>query len=109
MKITHITGQTIDTDQMPDVDAMVFEKICELRKICEDNNRPFLLFINPVGLGSKYTIFWHHLSRDNWVKENDVDGLKINFGPLLGTMKQYVESLTNNDLTITEKSEFDDE
>ena len=50
MIIKHIDGSEVDTDKLPDIDAQIFEKIEELRVLCETSNRiclaePIILLI----------------------------------------------------------------
>ena len=49
MKIKHISGEEVDTDKLPDMEAMVIEKVEEFRLFCLDNKIPFLLFVDPKG------------------------------------------------------------
>lgn len=94
MKIKHINGLETDTSNLTDIEEMILVKWSELQKICVDNNRPFTLFLNTNGNAKDYTIFWHHTGRDNVSPEG------IDVSPLLSVFKQYVESLTQNELSI---------
>ena len=58
MIIKHIDGSEVDTDKLPDIDAQIFEKIEELRVLCETSNRICLLLVDTKGQ-SKITTFWN--------------------------------------------------
>jgi hypothetical protein len=58
MIIKHIDGTEVDTDKLPDIDAQIFEKIEELRVLCETSNRICLLLVDTKGQ-SKLTTFWN--------------------------------------------------
>ena len=66
MKITHITGETLDTDTLPDTEAMVLEKVEKFRQFCLDNKVPFIMFIDPKGTESTpFISFWNFANRIN--------------------------------------------
>lgn len=43
MKIEHINGKITDTDELNDINALIWEKGVELRQLCEDNSLPILI------------------------------------------------------------------
>lgn len=55
MKITHTDGTTVDTDTLPDMEAMVLEKVEEFRKFCCEHQIPFFMLIDPKG-GERHTV-----------------------------------------------------
>jgi len=95
MKIKHIDGLETDTANLTDIEEMILVKWLDLQKICVDNNRPFTFFLNPNGDAKRYTIFWHHLGRNNSSLEGDID-----IAPLISIFKQYIEALSQNKLSI---------
>jgi hypothetical protein len=94
MIIKHHDGNSVDTDKLPDIDAMIYEKIQELKKICEDNHRPFVLFANACGDNAHFDIFWQFSSKNNF-KKNGFD-----IWPIASMMGKYVETLTNGTITM---------
>ena len=102
MKITHIDGSSTDTDTLPDTEAMVLEKVEEFRKFCFENSIPFLMFISQKGLADKYTCIWNHKSRDTDIAKYSEDQ-KINIGPILFAIDDYVRMVTNENLYIAKK------
>ena len=102
MKITHITGETVDTDALPDTEAMVIEKVEEFRQFCFENSIPFLMFIDRKGLEDGYTSFWNHKSRNTDVAKHSEDQ-KINIGPILFAIDDYVRMVSNQDLYIASR------
>lgn len=95
MKIKHINGLETDTSNLTDIEEMILVKWSELQKICVDNNRPFTFFLNTNGDAKEYTIFWHHVGRNNSSPQGDID-----ISPLISIFKQYIEGLSQNKLSI---------
>ena len=58
MIIKHTDGVEVDTEKLPDIDALILERAEELRKLCESANRIFLLQIDTRG-NQRLTSFWN--------------------------------------------------
>ena len=100
MKITHISGETLDTDTLPDTEAMVIEKVEEFRQFCSDNKVPFLMFIDPKGTEIESIAFWNFLSR-----VNDCQGKEqklVNFLPMWKSIDNFVYHTSKGDLRVVQ-------
>jgi len=106
MKITHIDGKQVDTDILPDTEAMVLEKVEEFRKFCLENKVPFLMFINPQGLEeTNHTCFWNFANRVNHYEGDGKTMVKVNVRPFLGIMNTFLHSFTDGNYFIAAKYE----
>jgi|LakMenEpi03Aug12_release.lakeMendotaPanAssembly.Ray.scaffolds.fasta_scaffold370621_4 hypothetical protein len=108
MKITHITGETVDTDALPDTEAMVLEKVEEFRQFCSDNKVPFLMFIDPKGLESDSIAFWNFASRANNYQGNEQK--LVNFLPMWKSIDNFVYHTSKGELRVVQvpKKPLDD-
>lgn len=100
MKIKHTTGETLDTDTLPDTEAMVLEKVEEFRRFCSDNKVPFLMFIDPKGTEIKSIAFWNFLSR-----VNDYQGKEqklVNFLPMWKSIDNFVYHTSKGELRVVQ-------
>lgn len=100
MKITHISGETLDTDALPDTEAMVIEKVEEFRRFCSDNKVPFLMFIDPKGAERDSIAFWNFLSR-----VNDCQGKEqklVNFLPMWKSIDNFVYHTSKGELRVVQ-------
>jgi len=96
MKIKHITGEILDTDTLPDVEAMVLEKVEEFRKFCFDNKVPFVIFIDPKGLDeSNHISFWNFANRVNNYTGNSEGAKPVNFTHVLKSINSFVYGVSN--------------
>lgn len=96
MKITHITGETVDTDDLPDTEAMVLEKVEEFRQFCLDNKVPFIMFIDPKGMESApYVSFWNFSNRVNNYEGDGSGKATVNIYPFINVISQFIYRLTN--------------
>lgn len=99
MKITHITGETLDTDTLPDTEAMVLEKVEEFRKFCLDNKVPFVIFIDPKGLEvNNYLSFWNFANRVNNYDGDGKGAKAVNMLPVLKTINSFIYKISNGEL-----------
>jgi len=106
MKITHIDGTQVDTDTLPDTEAMVLEKVEEFRKFCLENKVPFLMFINPQGLEeTNYIYFWNFANRVNHYEGDGRTMLKVNIYPILNVMNGFITHSTNGGYFIAANRE----
>lgn len=98
MKIKHINGEEIDTDKLPDMEAMAIEKVEEFRIFCTENKVPFLLFIDPKGSAKAADLvsFWNYSNRSKEYKVGD----KIDILPMLACINSYVMHLTDGELGL---------
>ena len=108
MKITHISGETLDTDALPDTEAMVLEKVEEFRQFCLDNKVPFLMFIDPKGAERDSIAFWNFASR-----ANNYEGKEqklVNFLPMWKSIDNFVYHTSKGDLRVVQvpKKPLDD-
>ena len=100
MKITHISGETLDTDALPDTEAMVIEKVEEFRRFCSDNKVPFLMFIDPKGAERDSIAFWNFASR-----ANNYEGKEqklVNFLPMWKSIDNFVYHTSKGDLRLVQ-------
>lgn len=103
MKIKHISGEEVDTDKLPDMEAMVIEKVEEFRLFCLDNKIPFLLFIDPKGAAKigDFLSFWNYSNRSIEYKEGD----KIDMYSMLVCVDTYIRCITNNQIALKDISQ----
>ena len=103
MKITHITGETVDTDALPDTEAMVLEKVEEFRLFCLKNKVPFLMFVDPKGVNdSDYIAFWSFANRVNNYEGDGKQTVGVNIVPILKTINAFVFNATQGELYLAE-------
>lgn len=93
MKIEHINSETTDTDKLPDIDAQILEMSEQLRKLCEENQRPFVMVISPNG-NERFLAFWNIKGRTNFNEKG------IDIGPMLGCLNNIVEKMTNGGVSL---------
>jgi hypothetical protein len=106
MKITHIDGTQVDTDILPDTEAMVLEKVEEFRKFCLENKVPFLMFINPQGLEeTNYISFWSFANRVNNYEGDGKTAVTVNINPILSVMNSFITRSTNGSYFIAANRE----
>jgi hypothetical protein len=98
MKIKHISGEEVDTDKLPDTEAMVIEKVEEFRIFCTENKIPFLLFIDPKGAAKigDFLSFWNYSNRSIEYKEGD----KIDMYSMFVCVDSYVRHVTSNKVAL---------
>jgi len=111
VKITHITGETLDTDALPDTEAMVLEKVEEFRLFCLKNKVPFLMFIDSKGVNdSDYIAFWSFANRVNNYEGDGKEQKPVSLVPVLKTINSFVYSLSQGELYLaqTPKKPLDD-
>jgi hypothetical protein len=103
MKIKHINGEELDTDKLPDIEAMAIEKIEEFRIFCTENKIPFLLFVDIKGTAriGDFLSFWNYSNRSIEYKEGD----KIDIYPMLVCIDSYIRHLSNNQIAIKDISQ----
>lgn len=105
MKITHIDGTQVDTDILPDTEAIVLEKVEEFRKFCLENKVPFLMFINSQGLEeTDYISFWSFANRVNNYEGDGKTTVAVNIYPILNVMNSFITRSTNGNYFIAAKS-----
>jgi hypothetical protein len=95
MIIKHVDGTEIDTDKLPDIDAQIFEKTEELRKLCESANRIFLLQIDTKG-GQRLTSFWNYKSGT----EINEEMLSMAFAKIAKATHNYFMSCSNGNIGL---------
>ena len=104
MKIKHITGETLDTDSLPDTEAMVLEKVEQFRQFCLDNKVPFLMFVDPKGAEiTSYLAFWNFANRaNNYNQETMEIGEKrmIDLVPLLSVINNFVYQCSGGEVCL---------
>jgi hypothetical protein len=98
MKIKHINGLEVDTDKLPDMEAMAIEKVEEFRLFCLDNKIPFLLFVDPKGAAKigDFLSFWNYSNRSIEYKQGD----KIDMYPIFVCVDAYIRHVSNNQIAI---------
>lgn len=103
MKITHITGETVDTDALPDTEAMVLEKVEEFRLFCLKNKVPFLMFVDPKGVNdSDYIAFWSFANRVNNYEGDGKQTVGVDIVPILKTINAFVFNATQGELYLAQ-------
>jgi hypothetical protein len=103
MKIKHINGLEVDTDKLPDMEAMAIEKVEEFRLFCLDNKIPFLLFVDPKGTAKvgDFLSFWNYSNRSIEYKQGDA----INMYPIFVCIDSYIRHVSNNQIAIKDISQ----
>ena len=98
MKIKHVSGEEIDTDKLPDIEAMAIEKVEEFRLFCLENKIPFLLFVDPKGTAKvgDFLSFWNYSNRSIEYKQED----PINMYPIFVCVDSYVRYVTSNKVAL---------
>jgi|APGre2960657404_1045060.scaffolds.fasta_scaffold16079_7 hypothetical protein len=103
MKITHIDGSSIDTNILPDTEAMVLEKVEEFRLFCLKNKVPFLMFVNSKGLGdSDFLAFWSFADRANNYEGDGRQTVGVDITPILKTINAFVLNATQGQLYLAQ-------
>ena len=97
MKITHITGETVDTDALPDTEAMVLEKVEEFRLFCLKNKVPFLMFVDPKGVISVSAKFYPIKPFEEKPKTNI---------PLLNNLKEAEKRVEEKETSVEKIEDF---
>ena len=109
MKIKHISGEILDTDSLPDTEAMVLEKVEQFRQFCLDNKVPFIMFIDPKGTESNhYLAFWNFANRvNNYNQETVEKGEKrmVDLVPVLSVINNFVYGLSGGEVYLTKRPE----
>jgi hypothetical protein len=106
MKIKHISGEELDTDTLPDTEAMVLEKVEEFRQFCLDNKIPFTLFVNPKGDNDHYLAFWNFASRENGYSRETVESetkVKVEVRPILRIINNFIYDLSGGEVCLARK------
>lgn len=101
MKVEHVTGATVDTDKLPDVDAMLMEASKELHGLFKKYNRQLFLVgemksteNNPASTGCS---FFHLCSKET--SEDPVAMRKV-VGNYYGRIDGYIRGMSNHSLGI---------
>jgi hypothetical protein len=103
MKIKHITGETLDTDTLPDTEAMVLEKVEQFRQFCLDNKVPFIMFIDPKGTESTpFISFWNFANRINNYEVGENEQKKVNMLPIWKALDNFIYHSSAGDLCVTQ-------
>jgi hypothetical protein len=106
MKIKHISGEELDTDKLPDVEAMAIEKVEEFRQFCLDNKIPFTLFVNPKGDNNHYLAFWNFANRENGYSRETVESetkVKVEVRPILRIISNFIYDLSGGQVYLAQK------
>ncbi len=106
MKIKHISGEELDTDKLPDVEAMAIEKVEEFRQFCLDNKVPFTLFVNPKGDNDHYLAFWNFANRENGYSRETVESavkVKVEVRPILRIINNFIYDLSGGQVCLAQK------
>lgn len=93
MKIEHINAECTDTDKLPDIDAQILEMSEQLRKLCEENQRPFAMIISPNG-NERFLAFWNIMGKTN-ISEKGID-----IGAMLACLNNLVENMTRGGMSL---------
>ena len=98
MKITHVTGDVVDTDKMNDIDAAISEKIEELRILCNNANRVFLSFVDVNRKNPKQPLvsFWNIKTAENPTDEQINDA----YNSILHSIHSYLQISSGGRLGI---------
>ena len=106
MKIKHISGEILDTDSLPDTEAMVLEKVEQFRQFCLDNKVPFIMFIDPKGTESNpYLAFWNFANRVNNYNQDTVEAgekHKVDLGSLLKVVDNFVYGISGGEVYLAQ-------
>ena len=109
MKIKHISGEILDTDSLPDTEAMVLEKVEQFRQFCLDNKVPFLMFVDAKGAEiTSYLAFWNFANRANNYNQDTVEkGEKrmVDLVPVLSVINNFVYGLSGGEVYLTKRPE----
>ena len=109
MKIKHISGEILDTDSLPDTEAMVLEKVEQFRQFCLDNKVPFLMFVDAKGAEiTSYLAFWNFANRvNNYNQETVEKGEKrmVDLVPVLSVINNFVYGLSGGEVYLTKRPE----
>ena len=106
MKIKHISGEELDTDTLPDTEAMVLEKVEEFRQFCLDNKVPFTLFVNPKGDNNHYLAFWNFANRENGYSRETVESetkVKVEVRPILRIISNFIYDLSGGQVYLAQR------
>lgn len=96
MKITHITGDVVDTDKLNDIDAAILEKTEELRTFCTTANRPFLCFVDCKKPNETLTTFWNFKTDTNPSQEQ----INLAYEKIFKSINSYLHFVTDGRLGI---------
>ena len=106
MKIKHISGEELDTDKLPDVEAIAIEKVEEFRQFCLDNKVPFTLFVNPKGDNNHYLAFWNFANRENGYSRETVESetkVKVEVRPILRIINNFIYDLSEGEVYLVKR------
>lgn len=96
MEITHTTGEKINTDTLPDVEAMIMEKSEELRKLCADNHRHLLLIVDAKGTKSRMTHFWSMKTKEEMTAKEYSESYNVFFD----SINNFVKIFSRNTIAL---------
>ena len=103
MKIKHINGLEVDTDKLPDMEAMVLEKVEQFRQFCLDNKVPFIIFIDPKGMeSSPFISFWNFANRINNYEVGENEQKKVNMLPIWKALDNFIYHSSAGDLCVAQ-------
>jgi hypothetical protein len=101
MEIKHVNGNTVDTDKLPDVDALLMEASKELHSLFAKYNRQLFLVgemksteDNPTSNGCMF----FHLGALGL--EKDPESIQKAAGMYYGRIDGYIRSMSNHTLGI---------
>jgi folate-dependent tRNA-U54 methylase TrmFO/GidA len=100
MKIEHITGTSVETDKLPDVDALLMEESQKLHALFAKYNRQLFLLGEMIGMNGASAAngcMFHHIAATT--ADDDATRTKA-FNMYFGRMDNYIRQMTNNQLGI---------
>lgn len=99
MKIEHVNGEVTETDKLPDVEAMILEKVNELWLLCDKAERQLFLVVDQKGAFDGRGMTFYSIRN----KGKDVLNMEQNqkcLSNLLSMISSSVKFLTNNKYSI---------
>jgi hypothetical protein len=104
MEIKHVNGKSVETDKLPDVDAILMEESQKLHAIFKKYNRQLFLVGEMKSREDSKTIngcvFFHVMPEDPEGKPVDPQAYQKASGYYWGRVDGYVRSMTNHRLGI---------
>lgn len=101
MEITHVTGKTVDTDKLPDVDALLMEASKELHSLFAKYNRQLFLVGEMKSTEDKTATngcSFFHLGAPELQK--DPEAMQKAAGMYYGRLDGYIRGMSNHTLGI---------
>lgn len=108
MIIKNADGRIIDTDTLPDVNAMIAEKCEELRILCCNEKRQLVIVVDSRGNEDGHlSTFWNIKGRK--YNDNDQNTITRSYNQIISMLNGFISTISNGNLGIFSKNKNENE